>query len=166
VQCALCTCVYLVSHYYAVVASFLEKGVRCVYDNAAVAKSATVLVLCCLPSQLPSVAGDIRNALRRETIVLSIVSATSLSRLQGLLGTSNILRPDITTASQSGGQQYDFSRDVCSALGMQEIVEVMCPLSFNKQSRPMQLHVLFLICCNYTVVQKKCTAVTEIEKFK
>ena len=131
----------------AVVACFSEKGVRCVFDNAAVAKSATLLILCCLPSQLPDVAKDIRSALRRETVVLSIVSATTLSRLQSLLGTSNILRPNITTVVQREGQQWDFSRDVCLALGMEDAVEMTCPLSFNKESK--QLHLLFLMCFNY-----------------
>ncbi|KAM4662156.1 NADP-dependent oxidoreductase domain-containing protein 1 [Discoglossus pictus] len=71
-----------------------QLGVQCIYNNVELTVWAQVLFLCCLPSQLPSVCADIRNQLRDDSIVYSLVSAVPLSRLKQLLSHRNIVRPD------------------------------------------------------------------------
>ncbi|XP_031211396.1 NADP-dependent oxidoreductase domain-containing protein 1 isoform X2 [Mastomys coucha] len=107
---------------------FRKLGVRCVYDNAAVASWAKVLFLCCLPAQLPNICLEIQSKLDKSCIVYSLVSAIPLPRLKNLLNHTNILRP-----------QYQFIEDfdniwgeneeVPSALQDTTIIRGTCPYS-------------------------------------
>ncbi|EDL02931.1 NADP-dependent oxidoreductase domain-containing protein 1 [Mus musculus] len=88
-------------------------GVRCVYDNAAVASWAKVLFLCCLPAQLPNICLEIQSKLNKHCTVYSFVSAIPLPRLKSLLNHTNILRP-----------QYQFAEDYDNIWGENEEVPI------------------------------------------
>ncbi|XP_028627752.1 NADP-dependent oxidoreductase domain-containing protein 1 isoform X1 [Grammomys surdaster] len=86
-------------------------GVRCVYDNSAVASWAKVLFLCCLPAQLPNICLEIQSKLEKSCTVYSFVSAIPLPRLKSLLNHTNIMRP-----------QYQFVEDFDNIWGENEEV--------------------------------------------
>lgn len=68
--------------------SYEKLGVSCVYDDAAVAQRADLLVLACLPSQIQQVAKALRGNVRGTTLVLSIVAGFSAERMAALLRVS------------------------------------------------------------------------------
>jgi hypothetical protein len=112
-----------------------SQGVVCVRSNAVVASSVSVLFVCCLPAQLPLVAADIRESLDAHTIVFSVVTAVPVSRLKRLLGTANVVRPEMEMENVAAPQQslkWDVSRGVGSAFELTDVVEMTCPLSENK----------------------------------
>ncbi|XP_059108881.1 NADP-dependent oxidoreductase domain-containing protein 1 isoform X1 [Peromyscus eremicus] len=96
-------------------AEFQKQGVRCLYDNPAVANWASVLFLCCLPSQLPNICLEIQSKLEKTCTVYSFVSAIPIPRLKLLLNHTNILRP-----------QYHFAEDIDDIWGEnKEITDVL-----------------------------------------
>ena len=66
------------------------RGVAVVFDNALVASKAQVLILAVLPAQLQEVARSMRPS--ANTLVLSLVGATPLPKVQQLFGTSHAVR--------------------------------------------------------------------------
>ena len=109
------------------------RGVSCVFDNASIARSVSLLLLCCLPSQLPDIATDIRPALPPHTIIVSLVSATPVAKLCQLLGTTNVLRPDATAMMPPAEWNWDITVDIEKSLGTGTTLEKTCPLSSSKQ---------------------------------
>ena len=67
---------------------YQHRGVRCVSDNAVVAKKSRIIFLCTLPSQVKLVSTEVRGSMRRTTILVSIVAALSALKLQQLFGTA------------------------------------------------------------------------------
>lgn len=70
---------------------FEERGVTCCFDNTHVASSVHLLFLCVLPSQLPSVAEELRGHLSPRTLVYSFVTGTPLGKLKQLLEHESVI---------------------------------------------------------------------------
>jgi len=128
-----CACLY---GFYCYTVDLASQGVACTNNNALVASSVSILFICCLPTQLPSVAADIRDTLTDRTLVFSVVTAVPVSRLQRLLGgNANVIRPQMETPkpSQLQGQTsiWDVSKGIESAFGEASAIRMTCPLSNN-----------------------------------
>ncbi|XP_073465224.1 NADP-dependent oxidoreductase domain-containing protein 1 [Aquarana catesbeiana] len=78
------------------------RGVQCFYDNVKLVRGAHIVFLCCLPSQLPAVCAEIRGHLPEWCVVYSLVSAVPLLRVMGLLGHSNVIRPEYQCDPKDG----------------------------------------------------------------
>ncbi|XP_064636119.1 NADP-dependent oxidoreductase domain-containing protein 1-like [Lineus longissimus] len=109
-----------------------DKGVRCVGDNAEVAACVHLLFLCILPSQLPTVAEEIKSSLSIQSLVYSILAAVPIPRLKQLLGFQFVLRPDYQWDSENMDKPWDFSLDMSGTFARLDMVEHTCPLSFHK----------------------------------
>ena len=73
---------------------YQAQGVKCEYDNAAVAGACEVLFLCCLPAHLPRVAADVAAAgLADNALVVSVVAGVTADKIQTMLGVPTVLRP-------------------------------------------------------------------------
>jgi len=126
--------------------------VTCIHDNARVVDSASVIFLTCLPSQLPLIASELRPRLaafqsplvpnidqiprNRSPLIYSIISATSTSRMQKLLGTVRVIRPNVKAVFSSVDEQkiWNTSLDVIQSFGMPEMVNQTCPLRVIQSS--------------------------------
>eukprot|EP00960_Hanusia_phi_P048893 759222-Hanusia_phi.AAC.4 len=77
--------------------AYEKLGVTAVFDNSAVASRADLLIVCCPPSSINSVARDIRGKLKSTTLVVSCIAGISAERLASLFGISlhNVFRPSI-----------------------------------------------------------------------
>jgi hypothetical protein len=110
-----------------------SQGVVCVRSNEAVASSVSVLFICCLPAQLPIIAADIRDCLSPHTIVYSVVTAVPVSRLRRLLGTANVVRPEMeTNVEPQQSLKWEVSKGIGPALEITDVVEATCPLGGSK----------------------------------
>jgi hypothetical protein len=70
---------------------YQAQGVRCYYDNAAVAGACEVLFLCCLPAHLPRVAADIASAgPAPNLLVVSAVGGMTADKIQTMLGVPTV----------------------------------------------------------------------------
>ncbi|KAM9294042.1 NADP-dependent oxidoreductase domain-containing protein 1 [Gastrophryne carolinensis] len=76
---------------------FQDRGVWCFYDNARLVREAELIFLCCLPSQLPAVCAEIAGHLSWWCVVVSLMSAVPLPRLENLLGHGGVIRPEYDT---------------------------------------------------------------------
>lgn len=67
----------------------LEKtyGIRTTTDNVTVAKCADILFLAVKPNVYPAVISEIREAVRPETVVVSIAAGQSIEKVEGLFQT-------------------------------------------------------------------------------
>ncbi|EDL81632.1 rCG20785 [Rattus norvegicus] len=101
-------------------------GVRCVYDNAAVANWAKVLFLCCLPAQLPNICLEIQSKLDKSCIVYSFVSAITIPRLKTLLNHTNIVRPQYQFVEKFENI-WGENEEVPAALRNSSIIRGTCP---------------------------------------
>lgn len=61
-------------------------------DNAAVAKEADILFLAVKPQYLPGAAESFKDAIRPETVIVSIVAGKSIAFLESLFGAHKIVR--------------------------------------------------------------------------
>lgn len=120
-------------------AQLKKKGIECIYDNVKVASSVHLLFLCVLPSQMATVADDIRTIIPPHCTVYTFLSSVPIPRLRRMLNAQAIIRPEFTWERFGGGggeeATWDCSKDVCITLENQEQVEMTCPLAeMNSES--------------------------------
>lgn len=120
-------------------AQLKKKGIECIYDNVKVASSVHLLFLCVLPSQMATVADDIRTIIPPHCTVYTFLSSVPIPRLRRMLNAQAIIRPEFTWERFGGGggeeAMWDCSKDVCITLENQEQVEMTCPLAeMNSES--------------------------------
>ena len=65
----------------------------------------------------------------------SMVSAMPVSRIRQLLGTDSVIRPEYTWDVANADRSWDHTLDVSAAFAISEMVELTCPLSFNKEGK-------------------------------
>lgn len=116
-------------------AELQDKGVACVSDNALVAKSVHLLILCVLPSQLPQVANEIRGHITIRCLVYSFVSSVSVLRLKQLLGYSNLIRPEFEWDEQNLDKAWDYTMDVTGTFAVPDIIAKTCPLHVKAEGK-------------------------------
>ncbi|XP_078000954.1 NADP-dependent oxidoreductase domain-containing protein 1-like [Glandiceps talaboti] len=109
-----------------------ERGVKCFHNNAHLAASVHVLFLCVLPSQLPTVAEEIRGKISSHCVVYSFVSAVPIPRLRQILKTTHIIKPEMTWSSDNVDKEWNLELDINSTLENPASVDATCPLSLNK----------------------------------
>ncbi|KAH9519655.1 NADP-dependent oxidoreductase domain-containing protein 1 [Bulinus truncatus] len=109
-----------------------QKGVQCYFDNRRLISSVDVVILCVLPSQLPAVAQEIKNVVTQSLIILCPFSSFSLSRLQKLIGSDNLL-PFCLHYSDAENLNYSFNVSVNKALENKSVVLGTCPLGVSKE---------------------------------
>lgn len=86
-------------------------GTRVGDDNATVARAADVCILAVKPAQAPSVAKEIRTALRPETLVVSIAAGVTLEKLAvGLPKRARVIRVMPNTPCLIGRGASAFAR--------------------------------------------------------
>ncbi len=71
---------------------YLRAGITCSSDNVALCQNCRLIFLCCSPTQLMSIAREIKGCVRRSTMVCSVVVGFSKTKLQRLLGVEAIVR--------------------------------------------------------------------------
>ncbi|XP_038624421.1 NADP-dependent oxidoreductase domain-containing protein 1 isoform X2 [Tachyglossus aculeatus] len=103
-------------------------GIVCFYGNCQLVDWADVVFLCCLPSQLPHICLEIHSRLRESSIVYSLVTAVSLSRLKQLLSHPTILRPQYQCAGKCV-DVWGAKKKITAALQDPAIVKATCPFS-------------------------------------
>lgn len=62
------------------------QGVQCISDNVAAANSADLILLAVKPFQAMQVLEEIKNAISRETILISVITGVSLEEIQSVIG--------------------------------------------------------------------------------
>ena len=77
-------------------------GIQAAADNRAAARGADVVVLAVKPQVLPAVLGELRGAIRREALVLSIVAGATVESIRGGVGHGSIVRTMPNTPAQIG----------------------------------------------------------------
>ena len=66
-------------------------------------------------------------------LLISMVSAMPVTRIRQLLDTYSVIRPEYTWDVANADRSWDHSLDVSAAFAVPEMVELTCPLSFNKE---------------------------------
>ena len=64
-----------------------------------------------------------------------MVSAMPVSRTRQLLGTDSVIRPEYKWHADNASKTWDLTLDVSAVFAVSDMVEVICPLSFNKDGR-------------------------------
>lgn len=104
-------------------------------DNARLAHEAQILVLCMPPSQLKSVAIQIKHALSGSTtLVLSTLSGTSVNTLQKCCGCKLVLRTHTSTAPADGNVLPAVSNDSAVA------IQLSAAKKLGKELSQLSLH--------------------------
>ena len=62
-----------------------------------------------------------------------MVSAMPISRIRQLLGTDSVIRPEYKWDVRNVDRLWDLALDVSAVFAVPELVELVCPLSFNKE---------------------------------
>ncbi|EDV27427.1 uncharacterized protein TRIADDRAFT_53113 [Trichoplax adhaerens] len=114
-----------------------QRGVWCSFDNQCLCNKVNVLFICCLPSQFGTVAKDIQSFLLSNTIVYSLVGATTIDRILQSLRFDNVIRPEFSWATnvteRNLEKHWNTSKDIIQALYDSRIIASCCPLSLNKE---------------------------------
>ena len=77
-------------------------GIHAAADNRAAARGADVVVLAVKPQVLPAVLAELRGAVRREALVLSIVAGATVESIAGGAGHGAVVRTMPNTPAQIG----------------------------------------------------------------
>ena len=88
-----------------------------------------MVFLCVLPSQLPTVAEEIKDHLPPSCIVFCPASSTPLKKLKQMFQTTNILRPDFHWDVTNSRNSYDYNMKVSTALENRDVVEKTNPFT-------------------------------------
>ncbi|XP_034431935.1 NADP-dependent oxidoreductase domain-containing protein 1 isoform X1 [Hippoglossus hippoglossus] len=110
---------------------FVPTGVECFFDNRRLAAWADVLFLCCLPSHLPRVCGDLRSHLSKHCLVYSFISAVPVTRLAELLGHDFILKPQYEFVGGDAADVWLSCSSLTTALKDPSLIEASCPLTMS-----------------------------------
>ncbi|BFZ12016.1 hypothetical protein BsWGS_15055 [Bradybaena similaris] len=110
-----------------------DKGVECYFNNRRLVSSVHVVILCVLPSQMFSVAEEIKDCISSSQIVISHFSSFPARRLSQILCSSNIISLMLRWSGENPEMmKYDHSRDVIAALENRETVLHTCPIGAQK----------------------------------
>ncbi|XP_071354280.1 NADP-dependent oxidoreductase domain-containing protein 1 isoform X2 [Trachinotus anak] len=112
-------------------AEFVQTGVECFFDNRRLATWADVLFLCCLPSHLPKVGGDLHCRLSKHCLVYSVTSAVPVTRLAELLGHNFIIKPQYEVVGGDTADLWLSCTDLSAALKDSLLIEASCPLTMS-----------------------------------
>lgn len=110
-----------------------DQGVQCFHNNSLLAASVHVLFLCVLPSQLPTVAEEIRGKISMHCVVYSCVAAVPITRLKQILHTTHIIKPEVVWSLDNVDKPWNCELSVNATLEDPVNINVTCPLSFNKE---------------------------------
>ncbi|CAH3161459.1 unnamed protein product [Porites evermanni] len=121
--------------------SLQAKGVHCGFDNIKVCNAVHILFICCLPSQLPTVAKEIKGHLTCPVYVL--VGGTPLSRIRQLLEYDQIIKPEfswkIPDPADKSGNDWNIGKEINEILREDPLsCDVTCPLNLNKETAVVQ----------------------------
>ncbi|XP_045172589.2 NADP-dependent oxidoreductase domain-containing protein 1-like [Mercenaria mercenaria] len=108
------------------------KGVDCFHDNIKLVTTSHIVFLCVLPSQVPTIADEVKADIPQTLFLYSFASSISARKLRQLFGTTSIIRPDYTWDQTNDNEGWDFSINVNSALENKTIVSTTCPLRRQK----------------------------------
>lgn len=113
------------------------KGVHCGFDNIKVCSTVHILFICCLPSQFPTVAKEIKGHLKCPVYVL--VGGTPLLRIRQLLEYEEIIKPDFSwrkpDPNEDSSNNWNIGKDINEILREDpNSCDVTCPLNLNKDS--------------------------------
>ncbi|XP_046860484.1 NADP-dependent oxidoreductase domain-containing protein 1-like isoform X2 [Xenia sp. Carnegie-2017] len=144
---------------------FQNEGICCCFDNALVCKTADVLFLCCLPSQLNTVAKDMQGLLS-DTIVYSFVSGVSQARIRQLLKCGNVIQTTLLFKSNCDpifeeSTPWKFGRDVRESLADPKCIVETSPLcqksllEMDYQLIESYVHALMNKCIRKDVKEKE-----------
>ncbi|MGQ9681124.1 MAG: pyrroline-5-carboxylate reductase [Anaerolineae bacterium] len=110
--------------------------IKCINDNAAAAREASIVVLSVKPQVLPGVLPKLRGEIRPDALVLSIVAGARIGSISAGLGHSRIVRVMPNTPAQIGqgmsvwmatpdveAHQREQTRAILQALGEELVVE-------------------------------------------
>lgn len=115
---------------------FESKGVVCCFDNRMVSSTVDVLFLCCLPSQLHTVAKDLRGNL--SCLVYSFVGGMSLAKISQLLNYQQIIKPSFIFRSvdieKPDSNFWQFGRDITEVLQDTTLALRTCPFNSDEES--------------------------------
>jgi len=117
------------------------KGVHCGFDNAKVCSSVHLLFICCLPSQLQTVAKEIKGHLKCPVYVL--VGGTPLLRICQLLGYDQIIKPEFSWKKPDPDDEscnnWNIGKEINEILREDpSSCDVTCPLNLNKDTAIVQ----------------------------
>ncbi|XP_031134624.1 NADP-dependent oxidoreductase domain-containing protein 1 isoform X2 [Sander lucioperca] len=110
---------------------FIQTGVECFFDNHRLAAWADILFLCCLPSHLPKVCGDLHSHLSRRCLVYSFTSGVPVTRLAQLLGHDFILKPQYDFVVCDTADVWLSCTHLTRALTYPLLIEASCPLTMS-----------------------------------
>ena len=106
----------------------ISQGVNCVKDNSAACEFADVLLLCILPAQLPQLAKEIKHIIRPDCIVYSIVAGTPISKLSFLLGTTNVLTPNLSwNEKNNASKSWNCRENILAVMKTKNITDKILP---------------------------------------
>ena len=88
--------------------------------------------MCVLPSQIPSIAEELKHQIPSTVILYSLVSTYTTKKLKQLLLTSNIIHPEFSWTEESHQNVWDCTLNVNAALENPVTVEKTCPLGLKK----------------------------------
>ena len=112
-----------------------HKGVECYYDNERLISSVHVVIVCVLPSQMQTVAEDIKDFISSSLIIICLTSSLCLSRLKQMLRSSNVIVPCLHWDNNNAHQDYNYSVNVNTALENQATVAGTCLVGVDKTSK-------------------------------
>ncbi|KAG8448992.1 hypothetical protein GDO86_015887 [Hymenochirus boettgeri] len=127
-----------------------ELGVHCTFDNAGLATWAHILILCCLPSQLPNICQQVRKHLKKTSIVYSLVSGVPLPRLKQMLTHSNIVKPDYKWKAGEG--EWVSSKKISIAAALKDVTFIESTIPGNTLNGGIEMASNFLVTSMYAAI--------------
>jgi pyrroline-5-carboxylate reductase len=112
-----------------------EYGIQMVGDNKALAGKVDTLVLSVKPQTMAAVLGEIKDAVRTKTLIISIAAGKRIAAIAGVLGDAAIVRVMPNTpaligegasalfANEKGKSMLDKAKSIFSAVGKTVIVD-------------------------------------------
>lgn len=120
-----------------------NKGVDCFYDNIKLILTSHVVYICVLPSQIPSIAEELKHNIPPTVILYSLVSTYTTKKLKQILLTTNIIHPEFNWTEESHTNHWDCTLNVNAALENRETVEKTCPIGFKKSGKFLMINIEF-----------------------
>lgn len=118
-----------------------NKGVDCFYDNIKLILTSHVVYMCVLPSQIPSIAEELKHNIPPTVILYSLVSTYTTKKLKQILLTTNIIHPEFNWTEESHTNHWDCTLNVNAALENRETVEKTCPIGFKKSGKFLMINI-------------------------
>ncbi|CAL1537130.1 unnamed protein product [Lymnaea stagnalis] len=110
-----------------------QKGVSCFFNNKKLVSSVDLVFFCVLPSQMPCVAYEVKDSISPTLLTVCPFSSLSPRKLRQMLGTSNIIRPQLVFPEQNPNPNYNLEVEVAQAFKNKQTVMGTCPLSVPQE---------------------------------